>query len=191
MLENTSLAIRQKLTSLFREFVKSEQLSGIILILCTVASLLLTNSPSGKSFLDIWHFKIGFDLAGLHLKYDLEHWINDGLMAIFFLWIGLEIERELYMGELADVRNALLPIIADLGGMVAPALIYLFYNWGTETQSGFGIPMATDIAFALGVLSLAGNRIPVTLKVFITALAIIDDLGAIIVIALFYSKDFS
>jgi len=193
MLQNKPRPTKQKLTALFLEFLKSEQSSGIILILCTVAALLLANSSAGKSFLDIWHFKIGFDLPGIHLNYDLEHWINDGLMAIFFLLIGLEIERELYIGELADIRNASLPIIAALGGMLAPALIYLFFNWGTETQSGFGIPMATDIAFALGILALAGSgsRIPITLKIFLTALAIIDDLGAILVIALFYSKDFS
>jgi len=191
MLQNKSLPIRQKLTALFLEFLKSEQSSGIILILCTVAALLLANSAVGKSFLDIWHFKIGFDLPGINLKFDLEHWINDGLMAVFFLLIGLEIERELYVGELSDIRNAALPIFAALGGMLIPALIYLFINWRSETQSGFGIPMATDIAFALGILALAGNRIPITLKIFLTALAIIDDLGAIVVIALFYSQDLS
>lgn len=183
--------MKQKLTTLFKEFLKNEQSSGIVLILCMVAALVLANSPLGESFLNFWHLKIGFDLGGLHLKYDLEHWINDGLMAIFFLLIGLEIEREIYIGELSDIKNASLPIVAAIGGMVTPALIYLFYNWGTATQSGFGIPMATDIAFALGILALAGNRIPVTLKIFLTALAIIDDLGAIVVIALFYSSDFS
>jgi len=191
MLQNKSLPMKQKLTTLFMEFLKSEQASGIILILCMTASLVLANSSLGESFLNFWHLKIGFDLGGLHLKYDLEHWINDGLMAIFFLLIGLEIERELYIGELSDIKNASLPIVAAIGGMVTPALIYLFYNWGTATQSGFGIPMATDIAFALGILTLAGNRIPVTSKIFLTALAIIDDLGAIVVIALFYSSDFS
>ncbi|MBI5951188.1 MAG: Na+/H+ antiporter NhaA [Chloroflexi bacterium] len=183
--------MKTKLTTLFLEFFESEQASGIILILCTITSLALANSPFGENFRDFWQIKIGFDLGGFHLKYDLEHWINDGLMAVFFLLIGLEIERELYIGELSDMKSASLPIIAAIGGMVTPALIYLLHNWGAETQNGFGIPMATDIAFALGILSLAGNRIPATLKIFLAALAIIDDLGAIIVIALFYSKDFS
>lgn len=183
--------MKQKLTTLFQEFLDSEQASGIILILCTLTAILLANSPAGQDFLDIWHIKLGFDWGALHLLFDLEHWINDGLMAIFFLLIGLEIERELYIGELSDIKNASLPIIAALGGMVAPALVYLMFNWGTDTQNGFGIPMATDIAFALGILALAGNRIPVTLKIFLTALAIIDDLGAIVMIALFYSSDFS
>jgi NhaA family Na+:H+ antiporter len=183
--------MKQKLTNLFMEFFDSEQTSGFLLIGCTLVSLFLANSLFSESFASFWHLELGFDLGSLHLKYDLEHWINDGLMAIFFLLIGLEIERELYIGELSDLRNASLPIFAAIGGMVMPALIYLILNQGTETQNGFGIPMATDIAFALGVLSLIGNRIPPALKVFLTALAIIDDLGAIVVIALFYSKDFS
>ena len=183
--------MKQKLTTLFQEFLESEQASGIILILCTLSAILLANSPAGQDFLNIWHIKLGFDWGALHLRFDLEHWINDGLMSIFFLLIGLEIERELYVGELSDIKNASLPIIAALGGMVAPALVYLIFNWGTDTQNGFGIPMATDIAFALGILALVGKRVPVSLKIFLTALAVIDDLGAIIIIALFYSSDFS
>ncbi len=183
--------MKQKLSKLYTEFFESEQASGVVLILCTVASLVLANSLLGEKYQAFWHLKLGFDLGGLHLKYDLEHWINDGLMAVFFLLIGLEIEREFYIGELSDIKNASLPIIAAIGGMAIPALVYLFLNQGTETQNGFGIPMATDIAFALGILSLAGNRIPAALKIFLTALAIIDDLGAIVVIALFYSSDFS
>ena len=180
-----------KLTKLFIEFIQSEQSSGIVLIGCTLASITIANSRFGNNFIDFWHTKVGFELGRFTLKYSLEHWVNDGLMAIFFLLIGLEIERELYIGELSDVKNASLPIVAAAGGMAMPALFYLLLNRGTEMQMGFGIPMATDIAFALGVLAVLGSRIPASLKVFITALAIIDDLGAIFVIALFYVGDFS
>ena len=183
--------MKTNLTTLFTEFLKSEQASGIILILCTMTAIVIANSPFGKGFLDFWHSKVGFELGDLHWKYSVEHWINDGLMAIFFLLIGLEIERELYVGELSDVKNASLPIFAALGGMATPALLHFGLNWGTATQRGMGIPMATDIAFALGVLSLLGNRAPVALQIFLVALAIIDDLGAIVVIALFYVHDFS
>jgi len=179
-----------RLTKLFSEFFDSEKSSGIILILCTVAALAIANSPLGDSFLEFWHAKVGFDAGSIHLKYSLEHWINDGLMVIFFLLIGLEIEREIYVGELSDLKNASLPIFAAIGGMATPALFYFLLNRGTETQSGFGVPMATDIAFALGVLALLGSKVPVSLKIFLTALAIIDDLGAILVIALFYVGDF-
>ena len=179
------------LTTLFREFLESEQAAGIILIVCTLTAIVIANSPFGPDVLDLWHSKIGFELGDMQLKYSVEHWINDGLMAIFFLLIGLEIERELYVGELSDLKNASLPIFAALGGMATPALLHFLLNGGTATQGGMGIPMATDIAFALGVLSLLGNKVPVALKIFLTALAIIDDLGAIVVIALFYVHDFS
>jgi len=182
---------RRRLTALFVEFIVSEQASGAILILCTLAALALANTPAGENFHNLWQIKLGFDIGGVHLKYDLEHWINDGLMAFFFLLIGLEIERELYVGELSDIRNASLPIIAAIGGMVTPALIYLLSTWGAGTRDGFGIPMATDIAFALGILALVGKGIPASLKVVLTALAIIDDLGAIGVIAIFYSSGVS
>lgn len=183
--------MKTKLSTLFLEFFQSEQASGTVLLLCTAAALLIANSPLGAAFLDFWHIKAGFAFGDFEVKYSLAHWINDGLMAIFFLLIGLEIERELYKGELSNPKNALLPIIAALGGMITPALIYLLFTYGTPTQRGFGIPMATDIAFALGALSLLGSRIPASLKVFLTALAIIDDLGAILIIALFYSNGFS
>jgi NhaA family Na+:H+ antiporter len=183
--------MKTKFSTLFQEFFHSEQASGIVLLVCTAAALALANSPFGQGFIDFWHIKVGFEVGELHLRYSLDHWINDGLMAVFFLLIGLEIERELHIGELSSPKNALLPIVAALGGMLIPALLYLLLTYGTEVQSGFGIPMATDIAFALGVLSLLGSRIPVSLKIFLTALAIIDDLGAIIVIALFYAQDFS
>jgi len=183
--------VRAKLSKLFLEFFSSEQASGIILILCTFASILLANSPFGTGYLEFWHTKVGFETGNIFLKYSIEHWINDALMAIFFLLIGLEVERELYIGELSDLKNASLPIFAAVGGMVVPALLYLLFNQGTDTLNGFGIPTATDIAFALGVIALVGSRVPVSLKVFITAFAIIDDLGAIFVIALFYVGDFS
>lgn len=172
-----------QVTRLFTEFFESEKASGIVLILCTVLSLLLANSMFQEQYEHIWHFQIG--------HHSLEHWINDGLMTIFFLLIGLELEREIYIGELSNVKNALLPILAAIGGMLVPALIYLVFNFGTSTQAGAGIPMATDIAFALGVLSLLGNRVPTSLKVFLTALAVIDDLGAILVIAIFYTDSLS
>jgi len=175
--------VRQHLSDTFNTFFDSEKSSGILLIMCTGISLVMTNSSIGPAYLGFWHVSVG----GL----SLERWINDGLMAIFFLLIGLELERELYSGELAQFKNALLPIIAAIGGMVVPALIHFSANAGTSTQAGIGIPMATDIAFALGALAMLGNRIPASLKVFVVAFAVIDDLGAIVVIALFYTAQLS
>ena len=183
--------MKTTLTKLYKEFTEAEQSSGLILIIATIVSIAIANSVWGGTYTQFWHSYVGFDFAGLHLKHSVSHWVNDGLMAIFFLLIGLEIEREIYKGELSDLRNASLPIAAAIGGMALPALFHYFFNQGTNTQSGFGIPMATDIAFALGVLALLGDRVPVTLKIFLTALAIIDDLGAILIIALFYVSDFS
>lgn len=174
---------RRSLSHTFNDFVDSEKSSGILLIICTAIALLLTNSSIGASYLSLWQRHVG----GL----SLEHWINDALMAIFFLLIGLELERELYSGELSNLKNALLPIFAAIGGMVAPALIHFALNAGTPTQAGIGIPMATDIAFALAVLAILGNRIPAALKVFVVAFAIMDDLGAIIIIAAFYTAQLS
>jgi len=175
--------VQQTLSNTFNKFLDSEKSSGILLIICTAISLLITNSSIGTDYLSFWQIQI----KGL----SLEHWINDGLMAIFFLLIGLELERELYSGELSNFKNALLPIFAALGGMGAPALIHFSFNTGTTTQAGIGIPMATDIAFALGVLAILGNRIPASLKVFVVAFAVIDDLGAIIIIAAFYTAQLS
>lgn len=172
-----------KLTNLFNEFFESERTGGFLLMGAAVVAVLLANSPFGASFAYFLHFKLP---GG-----SLEFWINDGLMAVFFLLVGLEIERELYVGELSERNKAVLPAAAALGGMLVPAAIYFMLNAGRPSQHGFGIPMATDIAFALGVLGLAGSRVPVAIKVFLTALAIIDDLGAILIIALFYSESFS
>jgi NhaA family Na+:H+ antiporter len=183
--------LKTQLTKLFVDFFESEQASGVVLILCTMVSMVIANSPLGNSYVDFWHSRIGFETGALTLKYSVEHWINDGLMAIFFLLIGLEIERELYIGELSDLKSALLPVFAALGGMVMPALLHFVLNRGTATQGGMGIPMATDIAFALGVLALLGSKVPIALTIFLTALAIIDDLGAIIIIALFYAGEVS
>ncbi len=179
-------------TKLFKEFTESNQSSGILLLASTLLSLLLANVLLGEAYIHFWHTKVGVQTDYLNLKHSLEHWINDGLMAIFFfLLVGLEIEREIYAGELSDLRKAILPIFAALGGMLLPAAIHLVLNAGTETQAGFGIPMATDIAFALGILAMVGKNVPLAVKVFLTALAIIDDLGAIIIIAMFYSKGLS
>jgi len=177
------LPLEHKLSATFKEFAESGKAGGIILILCTAVSLAIANSPWGDSYVHFWHVNV----AGL----SVEHWINDALMAVFFLLIGLELERELYNGELSDLRNALLPMLAAAGGIAVPALIHFGLNGGTPTQAGIGIPMATDIAFALGVLTLLGNRVPASLKIFLTALAVMDDLGAIIVIALFYTAELS
>lgn len=180
-----------RLSSLFTHFFKSGKAGGLILILCTVLSLILANSGAGESYIHFWHAHLNLSFSGVRLDYSVEEWINDGLMAIFFLMVGLEIERELYAGELSDFKNALLPVIAAIGGMAIPALVHYLFNRGTATQPGIGIPMATDIAFSLGMLSLLGNKVPPSLKIFLTALAIIDDLGAVIIIAVFYTKDFS
>jgi Na+:H+ antiporter, NhaA family len=169
------------LTKLFHDFFNSERASGIVLICCTIFSLVVTNIF--PPYLEFWHLEV----AGHHIT----HWINDGLMTIFFLLIGLELEREVYIGELSDLKSAMLPMLAALGGMLFPAGLYFLINHNGGNLRGIGIPMATDIAFALGVLSLLGNRVPSSLKVFLTALAVIDDLGAILVIAIFYTSTIS
>jgi NhaA family Na+:H+ antiporter len=169
-----------RVTKAFMSFFESEKAGGLILLLCTAFSLVISNTSFSESYFAIWHHPVA--------NHSFEHWINDGLMAIFFLMIGLELEREVYKGELSKFKDAILPISGALGGMLVPALIFFLFNFGTKTQSGIGIPMATDIAFALGILSLVGKNVPNSLKVFLTALAVIDDLGAIIVIALFYTK---
>lgn len=175
--------MRHKIRSLFVEFFQSEKTAGLILVICTALSIILTNSPLAEQWLAVWNIPIA--------HHHLSHWINDGLMAVFFLMVGLEIKRELLAGELKNPRKALLPIIAACGGMFVPALIHFSFNVNTPTQAGVGIPMATDIAFSLGVLSLLGRGVPASLRIFLAALAIIDDLGAIVVIAIFYAQDVS
>jgi len=177
------IRIERPLSHTFKQFTESSKAGGIVLIACTLVSLSIANSALGPAWLGFWHQYV----AGL----SIEHWVNDALMAIFFLLIGLELERELYNGELSDLRNALLPMLAAAGGIAVPALIHFSLNGGSATQAGVGIPMATDIAFALGVLALLGSRMPASLKIFLTALAVMDDLGAIVVIALFYTSDLS
>jgi NhaA family Na+:H+ antiporter len=179
--------MKSKITSLLHEFLDSERAGGIILLICTVASLLIANSNAGEGYISFWHRHLDLSVASIDLDLSMEQWINDGLMAMFFLLVGLEIERELYVGELSDFRVAALPIAAAIGGLIVPALIHFSFNHNLPTRAGLGIPMATDIAFTLGMLSLLGNRVPVALKIFLTALAIIDDLGAILVIAIFYN----
>ncbi|MDX8394321.1 MAG: Na+/H+ antiporter NhaA, partial [Mariprofundales bacterium] len=168
-----------RLTKLYKEFFESEKAGGLILVFVTALSLVLANSAWQNGYINLWHFNLG--------GHSIVHWINDGLMTIFFLLIGLELEREIYQGELSDLKNAVLPILAALGGMLIPAGLFLLLNFGSATQAGAGIPMATDIAFAIGILSLIGNRVPASLKIFLTALAVMDDLGAIIIIAIFYT----
>lgn len=172
-----------RLTRTFREFFDNEKSSGFVLIICSIVSLIVANSAFSESYLGFWKSYVG----GLTVSY----WVNDGMMAVFFLLIGLELKRELYKGELSDLKSAMLPIFAALGGIAVPALIHFGFNNGLPTQKGFGIPMATDIAFALSVVALLGSRAPASLKIFLTAVAVIDDLCAIIVIALFYSSKFS
>ena len=169
-----------KLTKLFTTFFESEKAGGMILVLVTLLSLTLANSVWQSPYIEFWHTQLG--------SHTLVEWINDGLMAVFFLLIGLELEREIFLGELSDWKSAGLPIVGALGGMVVPAGIFLLFNIGMPTKNGAGIPMATDIAFAIGILSLLGKRVPISLKIFLTALAVIDDLGAIIVIAIFYTE---
>lgn len=181
--------MKSDLTTLFKNFTGSEKNAGLVLLATVGISLLITNSFLSADYIHFWHKKTGFSFAGFDLNLSIEHWINDGLMTLFFLLVGLEIERELYAGELHPLKNALLPVAGALGGMLFPALIFLVFNYGTSTASGFGIPMGTDIALALGVLSLAGNRVPVSIKILLTAIAIIDDLGSILIIAFFYGEE--
>lgn len=171
----------------FQEFAAREASGGILLLLCTVAALIWVNSPLSRMYEALWHTKLTIGLAGHTLDHDLHFWVNDGLMAIFLFVVGLEIKRELLVGELASVRQAALHILGALGGVVAPALIYTALNIGGHGSAGWGIPMATDIAFVIGVMALLGDRVPLGLKVFLTALAIVDDIAAVLVIALFYT----
>ena len=172
-----------------KQFFEADSASGITLLVFLIISLIIANSPLGPGFESLLAQQIGFNTAQVHLKYPVLLWINDGLMALFFLMVGIEIKQELAHGQLSSAKKASLPIFAALGGMLVPAGLYALFNTGTETAHGWGIPMATDIAFAIGILSILGKRVPVALKVFLTALAIVDDLGAILVIAIFYTTE--
>lgn len=174
-----------ELSKYFQKFFHSSKTSGILLILCVFLSLIIANTSSAEDFQNFLDAKIGTEI--FHLNYSLSVWINDGLMAIFFLLVGLEIKRELVEGELSDIKKASLPIFAAIGGMLIPALIFIAFNHSTDYKNGWAIPMATDIAFSLAIISLLGKSVPNSLKIFLSALAIVDDLGAIIVIALFYT----
>ena len=175
--------ISDKIIQPVTELAESGKLSGILLLVCTVLSMLLSNMFYGEVYVNFWQNKIGFDF----LSKTLEHWINDGLMAVFFLLVGLEIKRELVSGELSKIKNSILPVVAASGGLIVPSLIYIAFTAGTDYSGGWAIPSATDIAFSLGILTILGSRVPVSLKIILTALAIIDDLAAILIIALFYT----
>jgi NhaA family Na+:H+ antiporter len=170
-------------------FMQVEAASGIVLLVAAIAAMVWANSPAGRSYFDLWHTGLPVHAGIFNIDLDLREWVNDSLMTIFFFLVGLEIKRELVYGELSSPRRALLPAAGALGGMLAPALIYSVFNAGGDGASGWGVPMATDIAFAVGVLSLLSRRIPFSVKVFLLALAIADDIGAILVIAIFYSSE--
>ncbi len=176
-----------KLLSPFQKFVKIESFSGILLVAATVIALAWANSPWAASYSDLWNYKLGFSSDAFSLNKPVILWINDGLMAIFFYLIGLEIKRELLIGELNSVKKAMFPLFGAIGGMTIPVLLFLFLNNNPETTPGWGIPMATDIAFSLAILKALGKRVPLSLKIFLTAFAIVDDIGAVMVIAIFYS----
>ena len=175
--------------SVFKKFFSSNTSGGILLFLCVVISLIIANTSSSTAFNELLQVKLGFENESIQLRYSLKQWIDDGLMAIFFLLVGLEIKRELVEGELSSPKNAILPILAAVGGAIVPAVIYTFFNHDQASHHGWGIPMATDIAFALAIISLLDKRVPPSLKIFLAALAIVDDLLAILVIAIFYSTE--
>ncbi len=172
-------------------FIKSETTAGIVLFISTIIALLWANSAFASTYHHLWHEEFSINLAGHTISNSLHHWINDGLMSMFFFVVGLELKREIIGGDLSSPRQAILPLVAALGGMIVPALLFIAFNTQAPEKNGWGIPMATDIAFALGILSLLGKRVPVALKVFLTALAIADDLGAVLVVAFFYTSDIS
>ncbi len=181
--------IAKKILSPFQKYVKIESLSGIFLLSATVIALIWANSPWSESYQNLWQYEIGFTTESFELNKPLLLWINDGLMAVFFFLIGLEIKREFLIGELNSTKKLAFPLFGAFGGMLFPVLFYILLNNNPETMHGWAIPMATDIAFALAVLKLLGNRVPLSLKIFLTAFAIVDDLGAVIVIAVFYSEN--
>ena len=175
-----------KVRGMLHSFLESQTSGGLVLLICTVIALVVANVPALQHLQELWHVEAGISIGNFKIEMSVMHWINDALMAVFFFVVGLEIKREMLVGELSSVKKATLPIFAALGGMLVPAAIYAIFNHGTPTSNGWGIPMATDIAFAVGVISILGKRCPSALKIFLLALAIVDDLGAIIVLALFY-----
>ena len=182
------VAMKKINTTVFTAFFNSEKIGGIILLCCVAISLTIANSSASASFNELLNNTLGFSIGNVNLNYSVSMWINDGLMAIFFLFVGLEIKRELIEGELSSVKKATLPVLAAVGGMVVPAAIYFMLNRNESTVTGWAIPMATDIAFALAIISMLGKNVPASLKIFLAALAITDDLGAILVIAVFYTE---
>jgi NhaA family Na+:H+ antiporter len=189
LLEEIEKPLGVQVRQIFQRFTQLQASGGVLLLIATILALVWANSPIGDSYFDFWGTYLSISIGDFSLSENLVHWVNDGLMVLFFLVVGLEIKRELTVGELASPRRAALPIMGAIGGMLFPAAFYLVFNYGTEGESGWGIPMATDIAFTLGVLTVLGSRIPLGLKVFFTALAIVDDLGAVLVIAIFYSSE--
>ena len=182
------IRFRKNIVDPFLDFIHDSRAVGIILLICTAISLILANTNFASTFFSVINIDVPFPTnTTIHLPHTLLHWINDGLMAVFFFLVGMEIKREITKGELSSFSQAILPLVAAIGGMVLPALIFFFINKGTAYTNGWGIPMATDIAFSLGIAALLGSRVPIGLKIFLTALAIIDDLGAILAIAIFYS----
>lgn len=181
---------KNKISNLFSTFINSEAAGGILLFICAVLAMIIANSPLSQVYFEFWNLNFGFTIGEKFYGMSIHHWLNDVLMSIFFLIVGLEIKKEFLFGELVGFKKAAFPVLAALGGMIAPGIIYFTLNVGTPSQSGFGIPMATDIAFALGVMMILGKRVPVALKVFLVTLAVADDLGAIIVIGVFYTNDF-
>jgi len=178
----------QKIATPFERFLHAQTTTGLILVFMTILALILANSPFAQSYMDFFHMNIDFNVGSWALSHSIHHWINDGLMGVFFFIIGLEIKREITVGELSNLKVAILPIIAAIGGMIFPAIIYLYFNASSVGANGWGIPMATDIAFAISALVLLGKRVPTALVTFLVALAIVDDLGAVLVIALFYTE---
>ncbi|MCK9426545.1 MAG: Na+/H+ antiporter NhaA [Ignavibacteriaceae bacterium] len=175
----------------FSEFLHNEAIGGVILLVVTILAIIFSNLPTAKIFSDIWRFEIHINLNGLSFGFSLLHAINDGLMVLFFFVVGLEIKRELLVGELSSLKKALLPMIGAVGGMIIPAIIYLIFNSGGKGKDGWAIPVATDIAFVVGILVLLKNSIPSSLRIFLTALAIVDDIGAVVIIAVFYTASIS
>lgn len=188
-MKNKVIGISKNITQSFREFILSNQFSGILLIFSATISLFLSNTILGHKYVEFWHIDVGVSFGNLSFEKPIEFWINDIGMSFFFLLVGLEIKRELFIGELNSVSKATLPIAAAIGGMLVPALIYSLVNLNEPTIGGLAIPTATDIAFALGILALLGDKVPMAIKVFLTALAVVDDLGAVLIIALFYTKE--